>query len=98
MLILKVYTDSTEMRKAAVKMGTDMDNWVCNYHDMGYPFVDIELVNGIRFEFRTINNLEEAMYYTAAPCYTFVEYHSDIVSQDVKNFILSRIRDPRDYA
>ena len=100
MKILKVYSDLATMVKAASKIGTDMGKWVCNYHDVegvDGRILDIELLNGVRFQFRVITSLQQAMNYTSGCVYPFVEFTSEFISDDAKNFIMGRIRDPRDY-
>lgn len=101
MKILKVYSDPDVMKMAAVKIGTDMDKWVCNYHDIqgvDERILDIELLNGVVFHFRVITDLHQAMNYTSGCVYPFVEFTSEFISDDARNFIMSRIRDPRDYS
>ncbi len=100
MLILKVYTDQERLKKDLRSLAMDNDKWVVNYHDFDNlygAYGDVELGNGIRFQFRLIKNLTDAHKQISGFRYPFVEYHSDGVPQDVKDFILSRIRDPRDY-
>lgn len=101
MQILKVYTDPIKLKKHLYSLALENDKWVVNFHDFTdhHPtYGEVELGNGIRFQFRLLRTLTDAHRQISGFRFPFVEYHSDDVPQEVKDFILSRIRDPRDYS
>lgn len=101
MLILKVYTDISKLREHLYSIGTANEHYVTAFHDcLDYkrPYADVVLANGIKFQFRLLRTLSDAHEQIAGCRYPFVEYHSDDVPQDVKDFILSRLGDPKDYS
>ena len=103
MLILKVYTDYLKADNDLYSFGNMNYKHTVKFHDMlrhKDGWADIELANGVRAEFRVITSLEDAHRQIAGKIYSFVEYHADFVSlpADIRQFIQSRIRDPRDYS
>lgn len=101
MQILKVYTDPVKLKEHLYSIAIENDKWVVNFHDFtdhDPAYGEVELGNGIRFQFRLLRTLSDAHQQISGFRFPFVEYHSDDVPQDVKEFILSRIRDPRDYS
>lgn len=103
MKILKVYTDYLKAEIDLHSFGNMNYKETVNSLDMlkhRDGFADIELSNGVEVEFRVINNLEDAHTQIAGKIYSFVEYHADFVSlsEDIRQFIQSRIRDPKDYS
>lgn len=95
MRILKVYTNHEMLDKAVQEIGTDNDKWVVNYNaDKKH----IELANGVIFHFKNIKTLADAHYQISGCIYSFVEFHSDEITQQAKEFIWSRVRDPKDYS
>ena len=103
MQILKVYTDALKADNDLYSFGNMNYKHVVAFQDMiehkeGYA--KIELANGVKIEFRIITSLEDAHKQISGNVYTFVEYHADFVSlsSDIRQFIQSRIRDPKDYS
>lgn len=95
MRILKVFTDDTSLNKAVQGIGTDNDFWVVNYNDHEKH---IELANGVVFHFKNIKTLSDAQHQISGCKYSFVEFHSDEITQEAKEFIWSRVRDSKDYS
>lgn len=95
MRILKVYTDNISLHKAVQGIGADNDKWVVNYNK---DKKHIELANGIVFHFKNIKTLADAQYQIPGSIYSFVEFHSDEITEEAKRFIWSRVRDPKDYS
>lgn len=95
MRILKVYTDDLVMHRAVQGIGTDNDKWVVNYNKHEQH---LELANGVVFHFKNIKTLADAQYQISGCIYSFVEFHSEEITQEAKEFIWSRVRDPMDYS
>lgn len=95
MRILKVYTDNISLHKAVQGIGIDNDKWVVNYNK---DEKHIELANGVIFHFKNIKTLSDAHYQISESVYSFVEFHSDEITQQAKEFIWSRVRDPKGYS
>lgn len=103
MIILKVYTDYLKADADLYSFGNMNYKNIVKFHDKlqhGQGYADVELANGVKVDFRVFSNLEDAHKQISGKVYTFVEYHSDFItlSSDIRQFIQSRIRDPRDYS
>lgn len=95
MRILKVFSEGESLKKEMQMFYKDNFILVARCSDTDNI---IELVNGIKVDYRMINTLQDAMWQVAGCVYTFVEFRSDQTSAEAREFIQSRIRDPREYS